>query len=394
MLKTSSQHSQPIHSVSKIHFAILILAIIVAGISQGMLLPVLAIFLEKMGVSSTLNGLNAAVLYIGSFGMTLVAERLLGVLGFKKLMLGGLLLVLITLPLFPVYPSIAFWFLLRLLVGIGDSAVHYSAQLWVLMVTPSEHRGRNLSIYGMSYGIGFSIGPLGIKLLDWGIYAPFLLLAGLFLIVVILVIWKLPHGTPEKTATDEPAQRRFVKSYSWAWYALIPAFLYGYMEAAMNSNFPVYGLRVGFSTGDIAFLLPFIGIGGLILQLPLGILSDRYGRKKMLMICGGLGGLLFLFVPMAETNMIAIAAIFALAGGLIGSFFSLGLAYAADMLPKVYLPAANVLASFHFNAGSIIGPALGGKGIEMGSPASLFWVLGGCYMIFAATGFIFKEKSK
>lgn len=97
MLKTSSQHSQSIHSVSKIHFAILIIAIIVAGISQGMLLPVLAIFLEKMGVSSTLNGLNAAVLYIGSFGMTLVAERLLGVLGFKKLMLGGLLLVLITL---------------------------------------------------------------------------------------------------------------------------------------------------------------------------------------------------------------------------------------------------------------------------------------------------------
>ncbi|WP_039836726.1 MFS transporter, partial [Paenibacillus sonchi] len=80
--------------------------------------------------------------------------------------------------------------------------------------------------------------------------------------------------------------RRFVRSYSLAWYALIPALLYGYMEASLNSNFPVYGLRIGFSANEIAALLPFAGIGGLLLQMPLGIWSDRYGRKKILIVSG------------------------------------------------------------------------------------------------------------
>ncbi|WP_411342621.1 MFS transporter [Paenibacillus sp. WLX1005] len=394
MFNNTARTSTGADSNQTLHFVILILAIIVAGLSQGMLLPVLAIFLEQMGVSSTMNGLNAAALYVGSFSMTLVAERLLGKLGFKKLLLCGLLLVIIALPLFPLVPGIAFWFVLRLLVGIGDSAIHYVAQLWVLMVTPAANRGRNLSIYGMSYGIGFSIGPLGISLLDWGMMVPFVIMAAVFIVVALLVWWKLPNGAPAKGESTTPEKGRFGRSYRLAWYALIPALLYGYMEAAMNSNFPVYGLRIGLSTDNIAFLLPFIGIGGLVLQLPLGMLSDRFGRKKVLMLAGGIGGLLFMLVPFVGTKQILLAVIFAIAGGLVGSFFSLGLAYAADILPRSYLPAANVLASFHFNFGSIIGPAVGGKGIEMGSPSSLFWVLGGCYVLFALFGWSFSEKSK
>ena len=71
-------------SPSTFHYLILITVIVAAGISQGLLLPVLSIFLEQQGVSSGVNGLNAAALYIGSFAMTLAAERLLGELGFKS----------------------------------------------------------------------------------------------------------------------------------------------------------------------------------------------------------------------------------------------------------------------------------------------------------------------
>ncbi len=57
-----------IRSNSKMNFMILITATIAAGLSQGMLLPVLSILLEQKGVSSSLNGLNAAALYIGVGG--------------------------------------------------------------------------------------------------------------------------------------------------------------------------------------------------------------------------------------------------------------------------------------------------------------------------------------
>ena len=69
-----SSITRPKLSHSTANYLILITVIVVAGISQGLLLPVLSIFLEQKGVSPGLNGLNAAALYIGSFAMTLVAE--------------------------------------------------------------------------------------------------------------------------------------------------------------------------------------------------------------------------------------------------------------------------------------------------------------------------------
>ncbi|WP_249435888.1 MFS transporter [Paenibacillus sp. Marseille-Q4541] len=375
---------------SKAHFSILIAIIIVAGLSQGLLLPVLSIFIEQMGVSSSMNGLNAAVMYVGSFAMTLVAERILGAVGFKKLIVSGLIVVMIPLMLFPLIPDLRLWFVLRLLVGIGDSALHYATQLWVLLVTPAGSRGRNISIYGMSYGIGFSIGPLGIKLLGYGQVVPFAILFFIMLIVLLFAL-KLPDTRPEKLEHEASNTGRYRKSFMFAWYALIPAFLYGYMESGMNSNFPIYGLRIGFSESDISTLLPFVGIGGLLLQLPLGALSDRYGRKQILMISGILGGLLFMLIPSVGTEFWPTLLLLTVAGGLVGSFFSLGLAYAADILPKSLLPAANVVGSFQFNIGSILGPNLGGIMLGLGVPGAMFWLLGSCYLLFGIAGVLFKR---
>lgn len=160
----------------------------------------------------------------------------------------------------------------------------------------------------------------------------------------------------------------------------------------MNSNFPIYGLRTGLTAGEIATLLPFFGIGGLILQLPLGYLSDRYGRKIILMIAGSLGGLLFLIVPLIGSDYFGLLVIFMLTGGLVGSFFSLGLAYAADILPRHLLPTANVIASIHFNIGSIAGPNLGGAAMHFGSAGLLFVILGLFYLTFSVAGLLFRPK--
>lgn len=380
-------------SRSAFSYYILLGIVVMAGLSQGLLLPLLSILLEQQGVSASVNGLNSAALYIGSFAMTLVAERLVGVVGFKKLLIGGLLMVMIALPLFPLIPSIGVWFVLRLIVGAGDSALNYVAQLWVLLVTPAENRGRNLSLYGMSYGIGFSIGPLGIGLVDYGDYVPFVSLAVLFLVVFIFVLRYLPEYKPERDLQEQKGFARFPRIYRYAWFALIPAFLYGYMEASLNGNFPVYGLRIGLVKEDIALLLLCIGIGGLILQLPLGMLSDRFGRRPILIAAGICGGLLFALVPLAGTHLWANMALFLVAGGLVGSFYSLGMAYAADLLPRALIPSANVVASFHFSLGSMVGPGIGGFGMQHGSPFLLFWIMGGAYVLFGMLGFFFRGKS-
>lgn len=65
-------------------FIILIIVVMITGLSQGLLLPLLTIFLERMGVPSDLNALNATALYLGVFSMMFLVERILIRLGYKK----------------------------------------------------------------------------------------------------------------------------------------------------------------------------------------------------------------------------------------------------------------------------------------------------------------------
>ncbi|MNN19193.1 Major Facilitator Superfamily protein [compost metagenome] len=111
------------------------------------------------------------------------------------------------------------------------------------------------------------------------------------------------------------------------------------------------------------------------------------------MVAGFMGGFMFLLVPLCGNHFWALVLIFMLAGGLVGSFFSLGLAYAADILPRHLIPAANVIASFHFSLGSIAGPNLGGQVMEWGKAGLLFTLLGSAYLIFSASGLAFRKKT-
>lgn len=370
----------------------LLLVIVVAGMSQGLLLPLLSIMLEDTGISSDMNGINSAALYIGSFCTMFFVEKPVRRFGYKKVILAGIALVTVASLLFPFTHSLAIWFVLRMLVGIGDSSLHYATQLWIVSTSPANRRGRFISLYGMAYGLGFSLGPLGINLLPLGRAVPFLVTC-LFFSIVWLLALRLKNEMPERMERGVAAENRFITTYRVAWFILIPGFLYGLMEASMNSSFPLYGLRIDLSQQWISLLLMAFGIGGLILQLPLGIWSDRIGRKPVLIACGVVGSLVFFTIPAAGNNVALLFVLFAIAGGVVGSFYSLGLAYSADILPRAVLPTANVIASIHFSIGSMIGPTLGGYGIRYISVHSIFLFLGVAFLAFSLLGFVFRPAT-
>lgn len=371
----------------------LLLVVVLAGMSQGLLLPLLSIMLEESGISPDRNGINSAAMYIGIFCTMFFIERPVMRFGYKKVILVGVTLVTIATFLFPFTHSLAIWFVLRLLVGVGDSSLHYATQLWIVSTSPSNRRGRYISLYGMAYGLGFSIGPLGINLLPLGRAVPFLA-SCLFFITVLLLVSRMKNEMPERMEKNAANGNRFVRTYRLAWFVLIPGLLYGLMESSMNSSFPLYGIRIALNQHWISLLLLSFGVGALILQLPLGIWSDRIGRKPVLITCGIIGSLAFFGIPLAGNNVALLFVLFAIAGGVVGSFYSLGLAYAADILPRAILPAANVIASIHFSIGSIMGPTLGGFGIRYYSVHSIFLFLGAAFLVFALLGFGFRPKAQ
>lgn len=361
----------------KIRFWILIGLVTISGFSQGMLLPLLSIILEQNGISSSVNGLHATGLYIGVLIASPFMEKPMQKFGFKPVIVVGGMLVFISLALFPLWEALWFWFILRMMIGIGDQMLHFGTQTWITTTATKETRGRSIAYYGLFFGLGFALGPLMTRLLSVNEALPFLLSAALSMLVWSTMLF-VRNNWPEQevnTAHASSSIRRFIETGKIAWVALLPGFGYGFLEASLHSIFPIYGLRIGHDVGILALIIPCFAAGSLITQLPLGILSDKIGRKPVLLFVLIAGTGCFILAALLETSILALFILFALAGMFVGSLFSLGISYMTDLLPGNLLPAGNLMVGITFSIGSISGPFLGGLYVQAFPEVSFFYLI-------------------
>lgn len=361
----------------KLRFWILVSIVAISGFSQGMLLPLIAIIFEQDGVSSSMNGLHATGLYIGILIASPLMEAPLRRFGYKPIILIGGFLVAASLAFFPLWKSFWFWFVLRLAIGIGDHMLHFATQTWITSFSAKDRIGRNISIYGLFFGLGFAAGPLMIGLVKINTALPFILSSAISL-GAWGTVWLLKNERPEH-GTDSTSffgtMKRFGKVFKYAWVAFLPPFGYGFLEASLNGNFPVYAMRSGIGIDAVALLLPAFAVGGILSQLPLGILSDRLGRRNVLITVTLAGFISFTAAGLLEGSTTGLLICFFLAGTVVGSIFSLGISYMADLLPKQLLPAGNLMCGIFFSFGSISGPFIGGLAIQWLKGISFFYVI-------------------
>ncbi len=360
-------------------FRLMVWIVCVAGITQGLLIPLLTMLLEEKGVTAGFNGLSASALYIGILIASPLGPTVIRRFGVKKTILLGLSIVMTATSFFPVFSGFWVWTGLRLVVGIGDSFLHYATQLWITMNAPGQERGRRISQYGFAYGLGFGIGPLGLNLLSFGQTAPFLAALAILAISFYLAArLKLARSSEESLKEPEEKKGRTQpgRVYRLGFIAFCSPLVYGLLETALTGNFPIVGLREGIEKSWISLLISAFVWGSLLFQVPLGVFGDKIGRRNLLLVVCSLGSAGMFLIPLFLNNVLYLFIVFLLIGGLVGSLFSLGLAFAADLLPIRFLPVANVIASVHFSTGSIIGPYTGGLLIEKAGGKALFVLIG------------------
>lgn len=348
-------------------FWILVAIVSISGFSQGMLLPLIAVIFEQDGVSSSLNGLSATGLYIGTLIIAPFMEPQLRRFGFKPIIIVGGGLVVLSLLLFPLWKSVLFWFMLRILIGIGDQALHFSTQTWITSTSPQNRMGRNIAIYGMSFSIGFGSGPLFVPLVNIFEALPFII-SGLLCLIAWALVFFLKNDFPEATSSSMTARgtlSRFKAAIVIGWFAFLPPLGYGFLEASLNAIYPVYALRQSIDVAMVSYMLVAFSVGAIATQLPLGELSDRIGRRNVLLIALFGGAATFGAASFFESNAWITLGFFVLAGMFVGSIFSLGISYMADLMPRELLPTGNLLCGIAFSIGSLAGPILGGLFLEL-----------------------------
>ncbi|MFK3778410.1 MFS transporter [Agrobacterium sp. NPDC089420] len=367
-------------------------AISAVGVAIGLGLPLLSIILEKRGISSTMIGVNSAMAGIAAMMAAPVTSKIAHDFGVARTMLLAVVISAVSALGFYFAEAFWMWFPLRIVFHGATTTLFILSEYWINMTAPPKKRGMVLGIYATGLAVGFAVGPLLFSVVGSEGILPFIVGAAIILLAAIPIF--MARG--ESPELDERPNHHFIR-YVW----LVPmasaaAFVFGSVQAGGLSLFPIYATREGFNESQAALLLTVMGIGNMVFQIPIGLLSDRMkDRRTMLALMAFAGVCGTLALPFLVESWILVAALLLFWGGLVSGMYTVGLTHLGSRLKGADLVAANAAFIFCYAMGTIAGPQAVGISMDVAGTDGFAWALAvffGLYVVLYGFRFVFRAK--
>lgn len=353
--------------------------ILLAG--NGLQGTLIAIRGAQEGFSPSLIGFMGTAYFGGFFVGCIFITRLLRAVGHIRVFAalaalassGTLTLVLVLDPIM--------WIAIRFMVGFCFAGLFTTIESWINSGVSNEGRARALAIYRIVDLASVTASQFMIPLFGPGGFVIF----GVMAIMITLSLVPVSLGD----RSNPQAPREVALDLAGVW-RISPLACAGCVVAGLsNSAFrlvgPVYAEGIGFSVTDIAIYISLGVIGGVILQYPLGHLSDRWDRRKVILLT-------------SIGTMVSAIAIMLLAGDDRTANFALVLVFSAFSMPVYSLAAAHandnagagnyvkVAAALmlFYSIGAVIGPLASSFLMERFGISALFGFSACVYAVFIA----------
>jgi MFS family permease len=138
----------------------------------------------------------------------------------------------------------------------------------------------------------------------------------------------------------------------------------------------VFGKLAGLTLPQIAIFVSAIYVGALVLQYPIGYISDRMDRRVLICGVSALGGLAAVLGFIMSSNFQALLVAGFIIGGTSNPLYSLLIAYTNDFLEHDDMAAASGGLIFINGLGAIVGPIVTGWLMGAVGPAGFFAYIG------------------
>ncbi|PIV77847.1 MAG: MFS transporter [Rhodobacteraceae bacterium CG17_big_fil_post_rev_8_21_14_2_50_63_15] len=257
------------------------------------------------------------------------------------------------------YPTIAepwAWAVGRVLIGFCFSGVYVTAESWLNNAATNETRGKALSLYMIVQMIGIVSAQGLMVLADPSGYVLFVIPSVLVSLAFAPILLSV-SPTPAFGSTKPLTLKQIMKISPLGCVGML---LTGGVFAAQFGMSAVYGAEAGLSVGQISAFVASFYVAAMLVQYPLGWLSDRMDRRKLIagvsLVTGGgaMIGMLF-----GDNYWMLLTAAF-LVGGSSNPLYSLLIAYTNDFLEHDDMAAAAGGMVFINGLGAIAGPLMVG----------------------------------
>ena len=317
---------------------------------QGTLLSVRAA-IESFDTATI--GVVMAGFFIGMLLGSLLIPRIIKRVGHVKVFAACASVASVSILIQSVLVEPWVWWIMRVVTGVCFAGIYVVSESWLNNQASNENRGALLSVYMLIVTLGMGSGQFLLNVAEPSS-------ADLFILISVLVsIASVPI-----LLTARPAPR-YEMSESMSVFALyresslsvIANLLTGAAHGTVFGLGAVYAVNAGFSNAEVASFMAAFSAGGLIFQWPVGWLSDRLGRRGMLL---GLSIASFLLPwgVLATTDTALFLPLVILLGGAVMPMYSMCLAYLNDRIDAEKVVAASGAMLTASGVGLTTGPML------------------------------------
>lgn len=361
-MQTSQENKHTGRATSRFRGLVgVIVAMAIVNLVYGITFPLLALVLDDQGISKTLIGLStvsqaAAILVIAPF-----APSLLNRFEPARIMQVVTLVVAILLLVAGAFPNVWFWFPIRFLIGAFNSMLWIASEALINELAEEKSRGKVVGIYSSAGAAGFALGPLLLILTGSEGLLPFAATSSLILASSIPLFFARGHRMQQSDSAPGGL---------WKIFLLVPVIMlanvvYAASAETMITFFPLFGIHLGISEGFSLMLMTMVGVGSMVLILPLGWLADHVNRMGLLVACIVLTMAGLLVMPYVLYHQ-GLATVFFFAwGGVEGMIYALGVILVGERFKGRQLAGASTAFTACWAMGTIIGPMAAGAGMDL-----------------------------
>jgi MFS family permease len=349
-------------------------ALLIAG--NGLFQTLIPLTMLHAGTSTFVVGLVQSCYYGGFLAGAVCNRRLIDRIGQHRTFVAFAAAAAILASAFSLVQSPWAWAPIRFMTGFAFMGLYTSIESWLNGISRNENRGQVFGMYAAINYLAVGTGQFLLRLHDPSDGRLFSLVAALFAAAVIPV--SLFEGWPVRVADESldrlppHSWRQSLRSMAHATPLAIPGcILAGFLYSTFYSMTPVFLQRTGFSTDQLSTFMGVALIGALIPQWPMGRLSDRIDRRRLVLttalISMGLSLTLALFHSAAVVwlGMLAYVAVTFTQYGLIVSHIH-------DRTQPQLRVAVSATLLLLFSVGGLSGPAIASLLMTAIGPTGLF----------------------
>ncbi len=316
---------------------------------QGTLLSVRA---NIEGFSTFSTGIMMSGYFIGIFIGSFVAPYLVKRVGHIRVFSALASLASISILFHGIYVDPSLWFAMRIVTGICFSGFYIVTESWLNDRASNETRGKILSVYMV-----IVVGSMGLGQFLMNVAKPEQI--DLFILIsVIISLGLIPILLTVKPAPsfDSPGKMSIVDLYRASPLAVIGNCMTGMAHGTLFGLGAIYATAALPDVEQVALFMACMMAGGLITQWPIGYMSDRIERRKVMAALSVMAiGCCVLAIMMPNDGPLYYLVIMAL-GGAAMPMYGVVIAYANDRLNPDQIVAASGSLVMVSGIGLMIGP--------------------------------------